>query len=898
MRPYSRPLHCLLGGASLSLLLGATLGATPKVVVISLDGGTPRYVEQYLKDGSLPADQGIGLLKSRGISALQNQTVSPSLTAVGHIAITTGSTGARNDIAANAFHLLASPFLTTISGFGAPIGGYSINTPNAPSPATQLTAEPIWVSLRAAGKKVVAATFPGADGVDIIVPGATATTVQPRALRTVDYTVPFGEFNGLGGKGFTLGAADFAVASAATVNALAAAGHPSFGPVRQAALETFTADGGSYNIQVAALDTTNDGVTNYDTLVFFDASHGGITAGPFPLPATGPAYVKLGGPSQRFYLEGSTRKSGTAYFVTVLAPDLSTVHLTRYSGYDIPRTSADPNVIANVDDINNNVGFWGAQPDFRYPERLNPGIANFSDAELEAIYQDQVNTWVPYQTQVALRAITANPNADLVFVYSEQPDGSEHQFLLVDPRQPTNPTDNTSIGSNQDPVKKARYANYVTRAYQAANSLVQSVINTVGVDAATGRPNSNIIVVSDHGFDPFHTSVNLTNLLNSAGLPNAQVRAVTSGPAANVYINLQGREVAGTTTQVTPTDYVRLQRQVASALRNLVDVNPNYTAGASSVPVFDKVYTRPLTADLNDPTFGRKTSFYVGQDYGDVYALLTSGYNFDGAQSPVVPRLGDAFSSAPVLSVPNFYGAHGYDPTLVDMSAIFYAAGPDITPNATPLAAVRNIDIAPTVARLLGVTPSALVQGSALPVGPAPLQLLAAASRKEHGAASVFDLPLPVKGSPGVECRRAGTGGTHTLVFTFSNPLTAGSAALTSGSGSVYSTSISGRQLLVNLVNVADIQTLTLQLNGVTSGTQSLPNTPLVSVAFLLGDVNGDRTVDATDLNQVRTDAADTSANTVITSANFRSDVVANGAINSADAAITNSALGHRLPNP
>ena len=93
--------------------------------------------------------------------------------------------------------------------------------------------------------------------------------------------------------------------------------------------------------------------------------------------------------------------------------------------------------------------------------------------------------------------------------------------------------------------------------------------------------------------------------------------------------------------------------------------------------------------------------------------MLTVGYNFDGTQSPVVQRLGDAPSTSPILSVPNFYGAHGYDPQLLDMSAIFYAAGPDIRPGV--LNAVRNIDIAPTVEKLLGVTPASTVQGRALP---------------------------------------------------------------------------------------------------------------------------------------------------------------------------------------
>ena len=46
----------------------------------------------------------------------------------------------------------------------------------------------------------------------------------------------------------------------------------------------------TYNIQVAALDTTDDGEMNYDTLVFFNAAEG-IRPGPFQLPSTGPAYV-------------------------------------------------------------------------------------------------------------------------------------------------------------------------------------------------------------------------------------------------------------------------------------------------------------------------------------------------------------------------------------------------------------------------------------------------------------------------------------------------------------------------------------------------------------------------------------------------------------------------------
>jgi len=61
-----------------------------------------------------------------------------------------------------------------------------------------------------------------------------------------------------------------------------------------------------------------------------------------------------------------------------------------------------------------------------------------------------------------------------------------------------------------------------------------------------------------------------------------------------------------------------------------------------------------------------------------------------------VARRGDpAFNAATtVLSVPNFYGAHGHDPDLRSMNATFIAAGPDIRRGT--VRRVSNIDVAPT----------------------------------------------------------------------------------------------------------------------------------------------------------------------------------------------------------
>jgi predicted AlkP superfamily pyrophosphatase or phosphodiesterase len=693
----------------------------PQVVVISLDGAQPDVIERYLKTGVLDKKRGLGRLARHGVVAEQNITATPSVTAVSHIAIATGSTAPHNNIPANTFHPVAAPIGTSISGFAAPIGGYRIS-PLGPSPAP--TAEPLWVQLRRAGKEVVTATWPGSDGADIRITGTLVQAATP--TRITDYTVPFGAFGGLGAQGFTtLTAASFVAADASLVAQLTAGGHVSFSEARVTAspvetvfcAPTTTATCGTtnasgrtlrYDIKAVAIDTTNDRLVNYDTLVFFE-SGAGIPPGPFALPATGPAYVKAGGRSDTFFFAGSGNKIGTAFFVSHLAPDLSSVRFARYAANFIPRNEP---VLAAVDDINENVGFWAPQPDFRIPERLSPGFGAFPDEELEAMYLDQVRTFTDYQTRVALRAMEQSPDADLVMIYLEQPDGSGHQFTLTDRRQPTNPLDARTVGSSgnppgaigQDPAKVTRYASYLRFGYQQADVAVERILDAVG-PRGDGKPRRDVFVVSDHGMAPFHTAVMLSNLLAAAGIDLSEIGIRTTGPAANIYVNLQGREPGGT---VTPADYPALVARIATALRGAVDPNAFYNPGKTRL--FSHVWTRP--DGCGRPGFC--TDENIGQDTGDVLALMIEGYNFDGTQSPVVRRLGDDTAAAtPVYSVPNFYGAHGHDSALPSMSAILYAAGPSIAPRRK-LGTVQNIDIAPTVLQILGVPPAPTVDGEAI----------------------------------------------------------------------------------------------------------------------------------------------------------------------------------------
>jgi autotransporter-associated beta strand protein len=172
----------------------------------------------------------------------------------------------------------------------------------------------------------------------------------------------------------------------------------------------------------------------------------------------------------------------------------------------------------------------------------------------------------------------------------------------------------------------------------------------------------------------------------------------------------------------------------------------------------------------------------------------------------------------------------------------------------------------------------------------AGLQLTSAVSRKTHGGAGTFDVPLPLTGQVGVECR--GTTGNHTLVFTFNSNIVSGNASVTGGTGSVTgSPAFSANTMTVNLTGVANAQTVTVTLSNVTdSFSQVLPDTA-IGIGFLRGDTNGNRSVNATDVSQTKLQSGQ-----AVTNANFREDVNANGFINASDVSSVKLQSGTSLP--
>jgi hypothetical protein len=170
-------------------------------------------------------------------------------------------------------------------------------------------------------------------------------------------------------------------------------------------------------------------------------------------------------------------------------------------------------------------------------------------------------------------------------------------------------------------------------------------------------------------------------------------------------------------------------------------------------------------------------------------------------------------------------------------------------------------------------------------------------SRKTHGGAGNFDINLPLTGNPGIECRTSGGTNDYTMIATFSNPVTVNGnpqAQMTLGTGTVGSggvgnggmVTISGNTVTIPLTNVANAQIINVTLFGVNgSGNVVIP------MGVLVGDVNGNRAVNASDVAFGKGHLGQP-----LDATNFRADVNANGVINAVDVSLVKIHSGDTLP--
>jgi len=172
--------------------------------------------------------------------------------------------------------------------------------------------------------------------------------------------------------------------------------------------------------------------------------------------------------------------------------------------------------------------------------------------------------------------------------------------------------------------------------------------------------------------------------------------------------------------------------------------------------------------------------------------------------------------------------------------------------------------------------------------------LVAASSRKVHGS-TVYDVDLPLTGTPGIECRSGGTGGNYTVVFKFAVALsTVGNANIAAGTATISSRAMNGsnsREYLVNLSGVTNAQSVTVSLTNVTDVAGNISSSVSATMGVLVGDTNNDKFCDAVDVSQVKSQSGNPVSNS-----NFREDVNVDNFIDAVDVALVKSNSGTALP--
>lgn len=267
----------------------------------------------------------------------------------------------------------------------------------------------------------------------------------------------------------------------------------------------------------------------------------------------------------------------------------------------------------------------------------------------------------------------------------------------------------------------------------------------------------------------------------------------------------------------------------------------------------------------------------------------------EGGTSVFTIRLNSAPASDVTVATTQFSGDS--DLSVSSGSSLTFTAGNFSVPQIVTIAAAPDADVTNDSA-VFRVSSAGLTSYDVAVNGiDAPLPPVSVVSRKTHGAAGPFDIPLPLTGATGVECRTGGATGDHQLVITFAGAVTVNGAIqaqVTQGVGVVGSggvanggaVTVNGGVVTVPLTNVANAQTIGVTLFDVHQGAHA--GDTAVQMSVLGGDTTGDRQVNSSDIAQTKSLSG--------TQAASRVDVTANGVINGTDVSFVKSNLGTALP--
>jgi 2',3'-cyclic-nucleotide 2'-phosphodiesterase (5'-nucleotidase family)/predicted AlkP superfamily phosphohydrolase/phosphomutase len=680
----------LLGGL---LPAGAAGAASPPakpsasddgVVLFAADGMRPDLMEKYAAEGALPTYASLMADGVKGDNGLVQGF--PPNTGVGWYTLATGTYPGEHGSTNNTFFRAGDSFGNRTAAFS---GGV-------------LQADTLAESAERAGKKVASIEWAGGSRTMTALQGPVVdyrNFYSNRGLWT-NWDVPG---QPAGANAFGVQYQRFDLADAAGWTNVPA----SFSPAKEGMFDIGSySSGGSpviandqYDFYV--YDSTDDATVNYDqVLIVPDAAgeDGSLAVADLAEKEWADVKVELANPAG---------KTGGFYVKSMLlAPDLSQFSLFFSSVTRAVATCSGCGYAGDFEEDLNSL----------FPSSTAADYAIFESGLVDAAtYVEQGLMWKNAHWAYLRYILGTDPvptvdggsvpgmgyPADLLMLGNPATDEFSHMFLgLTTPSVSgiANPYYDNYY-SYGELISPAKADGYVRAAYMEADATLALGRQLMGGDPTT-------FATSDHGFGAQWLAVNAGKVLADSGIQangdgtevfsNCRsgsgagavnlAKACWAGGTAQIYVN---------TTLPAGTTYEQVRTAVINAFTNLTDpANP----GAQVVlKIMNKEELRNV--DGSDSLHPNRS--------GDVVVVLKPPYQFDAA------------TFGQTIAFSQFFGQHGYLPETVDlasgvnMHATFVAAGPGIR-HQDPVAGIRAVDVAPTVAFLMDIPGPANARGKIL----------------------------------------------------------------------------------------------------------------------------------------------------------------------------------------
>ncbi len=453
------------------------------------------------------------------------------------------------------------------------------------------------------------------------------------------------------------------------------AGAPrSFSPLIGTRLRLDDFGGLAYEYAVRLYDSTHDGQTNYDRAA--------VQSGTGTL-----ADLRVGEWAEvRLILAGGQEQGQAAGFylkLMELEPDLRRV---KFFVSAISRVTAQPAALEDYLAEN-------------FPTRTGVGGALAWERLIdEATYAEGAALTIPF-TRQALPWLLGEyaPETNLALVGYLNTDIIQHATLAL--LTPGAPVYDDADRDGQPDGRLAERQGYLEGTYQGADQTLAAAWDAMPAGTV-------VVAASDHGFAPTWKAVYAPRVLADAGFqPEPQntncvaservlAKACWVGGTAMIYMNVAGREPQGV---IAPEDYETVRQSIMEAWLALED---------DGEPVVYGVFTSEQAGAL--PNGWTTASMAHPDKTGDVIVFLRPPYQFDFAEG----------GAGAIRDTTVWWGAHGHPPQAgeglpnTNLYSTFYLAGPGIR-RALPKR-VRAIDVAPTLAYLLGIPAPAQSEGRVL----------------------------------------------------------------------------------------------------------------------------------------------------------------------------------------